>query len=182
MKKDSDKINIPDFLKSKTEDGSYKMEGENMDCPECDTVGNLESPYEYKDVRYGGLSVATPKDEYQVTIKNDGKRICEVLKRARKEIAEANGIPFETTDCPHEGPCAGTCEKCDEELKYLFEKMLEIPEEKQVWPELAMDVLMLFDERFDGDPEDDGFLEGDIDDSEEDYEQGNRNSQAKDKD
>ena len=50
---------------------------------------------------------------------NHGKKICEHLKVVRKQIADANDIPYEITECPHQGPCAGTCPKCESELRYI---------------------------------------------------------------
>lgn len=49
----------------------------------------------------------------------NGKAICARLRQLRRDFAEANGIPFSVTDCYKEEACAGTCWKCDEELKYL---------------------------------------------------------------
>ncbi|MBP5680900.1 MAG: energy transducer TonB [Bacteroidales bacterium] len=50
---------------------------------------------------------------------NHGKKICAHLKVVRKQIADANDIPYEITECPHQGPCAGTCPKCESELRYI---------------------------------------------------------------
>ena len=50
---------------------------------------------------------------------NNGKKICAHLKVVRKQIADANDIPYEITECPHQGPCAGTCPKCESELRYI---------------------------------------------------------------
>lgn len=49
----------------------------------------------------------------------NGKQICEHLKAIRRQVAEQNDIPLEQHDCPHEGPCAGTCPRCEAEVKYL---------------------------------------------------------------
>ena len=49
----------------------------------------------------------------------NGKKICAHLKVVRKQIADANDIPYEITECPHQGPCAGTCPKCESELRYI---------------------------------------------------------------
>ena len=49
----------------------------------------------------------------------NGKKICEHLKVVRKKIADANDIPYEMTECTHQGPCAGTCPKCESELRYI---------------------------------------------------------------
>lgn len=48
-----------------------------------------------------------------------GKRICETLKGIRREIAEANEIDYQPTECTHEGDCAGTCPKCESETRWL---------------------------------------------------------------
>jgi len=52
-----------------------------------------------------------------------GKRICASLKEVRRQIAEANEIPYEVTECTHEGPCAGTCPKCEAELRYIDQQL-----------------------------------------------------------
>lgn len=48
-----------------------------------------------------------------------GKRKCEVLKKIRKMVADANGIKYEPAVCNHEGDCRGTCPQCEAEVKYL---------------------------------------------------------------
>ena len=48
-----------------------------------------------------------------------GKRICETLKNIRREIAVANEIDYNPTECNHEGDCAGTCPKCESETRWL---------------------------------------------------------------
>ena len=53
-----------------------------------------------------------------------GKRRCKILKEIRQKIAEENDIAFVTSECKHKGDCAGTCPKCEAELRYL-EKELE---------------------------------------------------------
>lgn len=52
---------------------------------------------------------------------NNGKEVCGRLKEIRRQVAEANGIPYEPAECHSEGECRGTCPKCEEELKYLSE-------------------------------------------------------------
>ena len=52
-----------------------------------------------------------------------GKKICETLKGIRREIAQANEIDYNPTECTHEGDCAGTCPKCESEMRWL-EKQL----------------------------------------------------------
>ncbi|MFG6369768.1 MAG: hypothetical protein K1W16_15390 [Lachnospiraceae bacterium] len=65
----------------------------------------------------------------------DGKKVCNILREQRIKLAEANQIPFKSEECLSVGPCAGTCEKCDEESQYLRKKMQNIPEEKRVYPQ-----------------------------------------------
>ena len=48
-----------------------------------------------------------------------GKRICEILKTVRKQIADANGIFYEPRVCTYKGDCQGTCPVCDFEVRYL---------------------------------------------------------------
>ena len=54
----------------------------------------------------------------------DGKEKCRVLKGIREKIAQANEIEFHCAECTHEGPCRGTCPKCEQEAAQL-EKALE---------------------------------------------------------
>ena len=53
----------------------------------------------------------------------NGKSKCKVLKEIRKKIAESNDISYVTSDCKYEGDCAGTCPKCEAELRYLEEEL-----------------------------------------------------------
>ena len=48
-----------------------------------------------------------------------GRKICNALKDIRKRIADANGISYSPDECTHEGDCAGTCPRCDQELSAL---------------------------------------------------------------
>lgn len=52
-----------------------------------------------------------------------GKEICRILKEIRKQIAKANDIEFVTAECRHKGDCAGTCPKCESEVRYLEEQL-----------------------------------------------------------
>lgn len=45
--------------------------------------------------------------------------ICDELKAIRKRIAEANSIEYAPVECHHEGDCAGTCPRCESEVRYL---------------------------------------------------------------
>lgn len=48
-----------------------------------------------------------------------GKKVCNVLKEIRQEIADKNFIEYTTSECHFDGECQGTCPKCEAELKYL---------------------------------------------------------------
>ena len=48
-----------------------------------------------------------------------GKHTCKILKEIRRQIAEANGIEFATSECRYKGDCLGTCPKCEAEVRYL---------------------------------------------------------------
>lgn len=65
----------------------------------------------------------------------DGKKICGILRKQRIRLAEANKIPFKSEECPSIGPCAGTCEKCDMESKYLRKRLKKIPEDQRIYPQ-----------------------------------------------
>ena len=66
--------------------------------------------------------------------RSDGKAVCEYLRGLRLRLAAANGIPFTSEECPSDGPCAGTCGKCDREAKELYERMQDIPAGQRVYP------------------------------------------------
>ncbi len=48
-----------------------------------------------------------------------GRSICNQLKVVRRKIAEENDIPLEIKECTYEGPCRGTCPRCEAEVRYL---------------------------------------------------------------
>jgi len=54
-----------------------------------------------------------------------GKEVCRHLKAVRRDIAEHNDIELIQEECTHEGPCRGTCPKCEQEVRYLEEKLSE---------------------------------------------------------
>lgn len=56
-------------------------------------------------------------------MKYNGKTICNILKDIRRQIANANSISLVTSDCGYKGDCAGTCPKCEEELRYLEQSL-----------------------------------------------------------
>ena len=53
-----------------------------------------------------------------------GKQTCKILKEIRRQIAENNDIEYVTSECKRQGDCAGTCPKCEAEVRYL-ERELE---------------------------------------------------------
>lgn len=52
-------------------------------------------------------------------MKDNGKDICKQLKEIRQRIASENNIPLEEHECHYDGPCNGTCPRCDAELQYI---------------------------------------------------------------
>lgn len=48
-----------------------------------------------------------------------GRKICEVLKTIRKQIADMNGIVYEPKVCHYKGRCHGTCPACEAEREYI---------------------------------------------------------------
>ena len=53
-----------------------------------------------------------------------GKAKCKILKEIRRKIASENDIPYVVEECTHQGDCAGTCPRCEADLRYL-ERELE---------------------------------------------------------
>ena len=76
---------------------------------------------------------------YRQVARIDGKKICNTLREYRYKLAQMNDIEFYSEECRYVGACAGTCEKCDEEAKYLSMKLSEIPKEKQRIPGLNLE-------------------------------------------
>ena len=60
----------------------------------------------------------------------NGKVTCEALKKVRKQIADANGIPYEPVVCNHQGDCRGTCPACEAEMRYI-ERELAVRKRKE---------------------------------------------------
>ena len=50
-----------------------------------------------------------------------------ILKEIRRQIAEANGIEFATSECRCKGDCLGTCPKCEAEVRYLSSSSAPTP-------------------------------------------------------
>ena len=70
--------------------------------------------------RYFSLWIKTKT----IRIMAKGKQTCKILKEIRKQIAAENDIKLITSECTHKGDCAGTCPKCEAEVRYL-ERELE---------------------------------------------------------
>jgi hypothetical protein len=65
---------------------------------------------------------------------NPGKITCDILKKIRSEIAEANQIEYRTDPCTFKGECLGTCPKCEAELIELEHQLAK----KQGFPKTAL--------------------------------------------
>ncbi len=61
----------------------------------------------------------------------NGKVTCEALKKVRKQIADANGIPYEPAVCTHKGNCPGTCPACEAEVRYIERELAARKNEKK---------------------------------------------------
>ena len=48
-----------------------------------------------------------------------GRKVCNVLREIRRQIADRNDIEYTTSECPVVEECSGTCPKCESEVKYL---------------------------------------------------------------
>jgi hypothetical protein len=48
-----------------------------------------------------------------------GRKICNVLRDIRQQIADRNEIECTTSEYPVTEECSGTCPKCESEVKYL---------------------------------------------------------------
>ena len=53
----------------------------------------------------------------------NGKSKCKILKDIRRQIAQDNDIDFVTAECQFQGECAGTCPKCEAEVRYLEQEL-----------------------------------------------------------
>lgn len=50
---------------------------------------------------------------------NYGKEICSTLKKVRLKMAKDNGLNIAIPKCTYDGPCIGTCPRCDAELQNI---------------------------------------------------------------
>jgi hypothetical protein len=55
----------------------------------------------------------------------NGKSKCKILKDIRRQIAADNDIEFVTAECKYQGDCAGTCPKCEAEVRYLEQELVK---------------------------------------------------------
>lgn len=93
-----------------------------------DTMGFL------REVEYPDNDSETKDLVEQLYPRINGTKICKKLKEMRIVFAEANGLSYEPVNCPADGPCAGTCPKCDEEILDLFAQLIHVPEENRIYP------------------------------------------------
>lgn len=73
----------------------------------------------------------------------DGKEVCAVLKKMRRELVDANGLEIEIAECDNDEMCAGTCPMCELEVARIEAAMSEIPEEDRVYPKFDVAEEML---------------------------------------
>lgn len=55
----------------------------------------------------------------------NGKATCAILKQIRRDIAEKNDIALTIAECTHQGDCAGTCPRCEAEVRILEKALAE---------------------------------------------------------
>ncbi|MBR4972563.1 MAG: hypothetical protein IKY59_06310 [Oscillospiraceae bacterium] len=53
----------------------------------------------------------------------NGKSKCKILKDIRRQIARENDIDLVISECKYQGDCAGTCPKCESEVRYLEQEL-----------------------------------------------------------
>lgn len=80
----------------------------------------IERPYNWLDMSIEEHNIFIKSFQIPVP-RPDGKLVCSQLRSIRKKFAQLNGIQYEFKECEYHGPCAGTCQKCDEEAKELKE-------------------------------------------------------------
>lgn len=125
------------------ESGFYKIVTSKRDKTDSDvkfpitrkfsTLGMVRHPAYPED------SMHVKEEVEKLSVRLNGKKVCDVLREQRIRLAKANHISFKSEECPFTGPCAGTCEKCDAESKYLREQLQKIPEEKRKYPSFDPD-------------------------------------------
>ncbi len=68
-------------------------------------------------------SIYSPTKSANTDTMARGKQTCKILKEIRRQIAEANGIEFATSECRYKGDCLGTCPKCEAEVRDLEQQL-----------------------------------------------------------
>lgn len=77
-----------------------------------------------------------------------GKDKCEFLREIRKNMAKANGIPYEPRECDFEGDCSGTCPFCEKEAEKLLILLKEKMEQgTEILPDKESVALLKMNER-----------------------------------
>ncbi len=63
---------------------------------------------------------------------SNGKEICKMTRNIRQEYAKKLGIEMTFEECTHEGPCSGTCPKCEQELEIINNAISKRKNEEQL--------------------------------------------------
>lgn len=111
-------------------------------------------------IRYLDNDELAKKDKN--TRERNGKRICEILKAIRSDIATRYGIELEERDCTHQGNCPGTCPRCEADIAKLEKGLLEKFENKI---EISEEIKKMIDQNKDnrsGKDNEEHMLQGDV--------------------
>lgn len=57
--------------------------------------------------------------------KYTGRRICDILKDIRQQVAYDNDISLHFEKCTYQGECSGTCPMCESELAIINNQLKE---------------------------------------------------------
>ena len=57
--------------------------------------------------------------QQQKLLNMNGKKTCEALRNIRQNIANVNDIEYSPAECTYQGDCAGTCPRCESEMRYI---------------------------------------------------------------
>lgn len=55
----------------------------------------------------------------------NGKVTCSILRMIRQDVARMNEVDYTPIECHHSGNCNGTCPLCEEELRYIENKLAQ---------------------------------------------------------
>lgn len=85
--------------------------------------GGLEDrTYDYEKLIKDLLTETEIKGEIaSAQVQDGGKDICNKKREMRNLFAKANNIPYVPSECTYDGPCSGTCRKCEEETAKLMD-------------------------------------------------------------